>query len=169
MYIFVYIYLKDKISSTPAAVAPGVCTYTHAYKNVPISIKQRNGTSAAMLTTRLRAMFSSKGNGPWWLAVHLLEKGRQEGIKDVKVYNIVLKASRPPPPHFPFPTPPPRAGRTFCLASATQLRMLFGLHMVHMSTPEKWAGICRRSMYARGGGREEYFCRTASQGCKLVG
>ncbi len=49
-----------------------------------------------MLTTRLKAMFSSKGNGPWWMAVHLLEKGRQEGIKDVKVYNVVLKASHPP-------------------------------------------------------------------------
>ncbi|CAM9748373.1 unnamed protein product [Ectocarpus sp. 12 AP-2014] len=44
-----------------------------------------------MLTTRLRGMFCSNGNGPWWLAVHLLEKGRQNGIKDVKVYNTVLK------------------------------------------------------------------------------
>ncbi|CAN0492971.1 unnamed protein product, partial [Ectocarpus sp. 12 AP-2014] len=56
-------------------------------------ITQRHGTSAAMLTTRLRGMFSGNGNGPWWLAVHLLEKGRQNGIKDVKVYNTVLKAT----------------------------------------------------------------------------
>ncbi|CAM9693882.1 unnamed protein product, partial [Ectocarpus sp. 8 AP-2014] len=54
---------------------------------------ERHGTSAAMLTTRLRGMFSDNGNGPWWLAVHLLEKGRQNGIKDVKVYNTVLKAT----------------------------------------------------------------------------
>ncbi|CBJ29283.1 conserved unknown protein [Ectocarpus siliculosus] len=52
---------------------------------------ERHGTPAAMLTTRLRRMFASNGNGPWWLAVHLLEKGRQNGIKDVKVYNTVLK------------------------------------------------------------------------------
>ncbi|CAN0191471.1 unnamed protein product [Scytosiphon promiscuus] len=51
----------------------------------------RAGSPPAMLTTRLRGMFSSRGNGPWWLAVHLLEKGRQEGIKCAKVYNVVLK------------------------------------------------------------------------------
>eukprot|EP00903_Cladosiphon_okamuranus_P019949 g18333.t1 len=56
-----------------------------------IRCTERSGTPAAMLTTRLRSMFPKNGNGPWWLAVHLLEKGRQGGIKDVKVYNIVLK------------------------------------------------------------------------------
>lgn len=37
-------------------------------------------------------MFSHKGGGPWRLAVHVLEKGRKEGIKDAKAYNVVLKA-----------------------------------------------------------------------------
>ena len=73
---------------------------------------QRQRTPAAMLTSRLRAMFSRKGNGPWWLAVHLLEKGRQEGIKDVKVYNVVLKVKQPPASH-PVPHPPP--GQASCV------------------------------------------------------
>eukprot|EP00752_Nemacystus_decipiens_P008835 g7885.t1 len=60
-------------------------------KEASPSQRERHGTPSAMLTTRLRSMFSSKGTGPWWLAVHLLEKGRQEGIKDVKAYNVVLK------------------------------------------------------------------------------
>lgn len=46
-------------------------------------------------------MFTKRGNGPWPLAVHLLEKGRQEGIKDVNVYNFVLKASPLLPPALP--------------------------------------------------------------------
>ena len=37
-------------------------------------------------------MFTHKGRGPWRLAVHVLEKARKEGIKDVKAYNAVLKA-----------------------------------------------------------------------------
>lgn len=81
---------------------------------------QRQRTPAAMLTSRLRAMFSRKGNGPWWLAVHLLEKGRQEGIKDVKVYNVVLKVKQPPASH-PVPHPPqarPRVWSAMVLASA---------------------------------------------------
>ncbi|CAM9917771.1 unnamed protein product [Pylaiella littoralis] len=52
---------------------------------------QRHGTPEAALTTRIKNMFTKRGNGPWPLAVHLLEKGRQEGIKDVNVYNFVLK------------------------------------------------------------------------------
>lgn len=84
-----------------------------------------------MLTTRLRAMLSSKGNGPWWLAVHLLEKGRQEGIKDVKVYNAVLKVKRnnnkrPNPRTSSFPCPAGRnsCDRPCCLLKARQARVL---------------------------------------------
>ena len=54
----------------------------------------RQRTPGAALTTRLRGMFSHKGGGPWRLAVHVLEKGRNEGIKDAKAYNAVLKARK---------------------------------------------------------------------------
>lgn len=46
-----------------------------------------------VLTSRLKAMVTSSGGGPWRLAVHVLEKGRQDGIKDVKAYTVVLRAS----------------------------------------------------------------------------
>lgn len=54
--------------------------------------QKRQHTPEAVLTARLKGMVAPKGGGPWRLAVHILEKGRVEGIKDVKAYNVVLKA-----------------------------------------------------------------------------
>ena len=53
--------------------------------------QRRQHSPEAALTTRLKGLVPSAGGGPWRLAVHVLEKGRKDGIKDVKAYNVVLK------------------------------------------------------------------------------
>lgn len=57
-----------------------------------LHVKQkRQHSPEAALTARLRALITATGAGPWRLAVHMLEKGRMDGINDVKAYNVVLK------------------------------------------------------------------------------